>query len=897
MYYPELRFVLSAQIGIGTLETVLIFGTSLIGMAKEESGDISGRTVEKPIKDESEDRFDRKEYAKAIADRIIKTKEGFNFGISGAWGSGKTSMLRMIQPHLEKAGFKVIWYIPWKYAEDELSLRRTFLMNMAEELKVDHPQNLYETIKFPEEKSLGDKFQILGKVVIWFIAYLAFLSAVFLLVLGLIWLAVPTIDILNIYATLLIIPALGALIPAFKSYLENVTIERTDPKVVYVEQFDKLFNDILKKSDNGKLVFFIDDLDRCRGDEIIRVLSGLMTFFENRNVHFIITADHHVIENTLDKTLEKKDADEYLKKIFQINWILPPIPPEVIRNYIDNELPESITQTGIPYVRTYLIQMIMKNFEAVPRQILFFIRDLEFQIETLEARIRQLESKGEEEQKEELAYLKEVRKHPDLLAKIMILRSKYAEDYRHVIQRPQDISRIENEEDIKLADSQARALFKNHPHFSRRKIDPQYFIFLSGQTGFEEKITADPTKVPEYAKSEDLDNLNKVMEGSSDHKRSERIDLIIDAIKNPKNNNERVSLSRSMLSVVNLIEDRRSKKEKIHRFLELLHEHQEIIKGLQPEFWEQIFRALQNDSKSIDYARRLFNDDKYTPPPIRNPVWQGLINAKSDTAPEILSLFSKRVLVQLDQEEGEQDVAMEFLRLFGDGLKSCDNKEEVIDRVLGVFDGRAIDKKQKPLDALMEVAEAINQNQKKAFELNLIDLAKADLQSTNFVINNLDRIAKILKPSIVIGAIVDEFPSKPLQEMQQILGNLKSHHKMMNNNQKKEIFDSLMESLKTGSGQEMQILELIQANLDLLPPHSQSRRAILHQLLKIIESKPPEPYPKMLEVFWSLKGGWKDDKKIIADFRKLLEEHSNDENERISSHSRNYLSKFQERES
>lgn len=852
--------------------------------------------IDQPIVDAQQDKFDRALYAKTIAQKIIDTEEGFNFGISGEWGSGKTSMLNLIQPYLEKANVKVIRFSPWKYAEDKLSLRRTFLFNMAKELKVELPRNLYETIKIREEKSLKNKLTIVVKVGFYFGIYLLAISTILLISLGIISYFVQGLDILNTYASLFFIPAVVALLPTFKSYLEMITIERTDPEVLYVEQFDSLFNKILeegsKDGDTNKLVFFIDDLDRCTGKEIIRVLSGLMTFFENnKNIYFVITANHKVIEKTLEKTLEKSDAAEYLKKIFQINWILPPIPPNVIREYIEKGLSNKLTDTGEPYVRNYLIDMIQRNFEANPRQITYFIRDLVFQIDALESKIRRLESKHDEEN-EELKNLLEVRKHPDLLAKVLILRNKYSEDYKRISENPQLMVQVEKDE---TSVEKATSLIKSQPHFSRKGIDPQYFVFLSGQTGFEERIKADPFKVVDYAKTADIENLKDVIQGSVDHKRSERLDAIIEAIPGAKEIGEKVNLTKSLLSAVNFIEEKAPQKEKIHKLLDLLHDNQEICQNLQSEHYREIFKVLSDDTKSISYAKRLFNENPYIQPDYRNKIFQGFVDTKTKIAPEILSLFYERLMVLMDQDENEQDQALDFLIKFSVELKKFKNRKDFVDKILEIFSQRDIQKKQKPLDAIAEIGGCFNLSQKRKFASSLEEIVSTQgLQEIIFIIKNLDKIGRIVNIKGLMEQIVGVYHTKPVREKQQILDHLKVHHSSIKDKQKGRIIDGLLDSIDKEDGEEKKIaLNLIQGHPEFIPHHVLSRRRIFTKFMELIKSKQADSYQQTIEIFWNLKSMWEKDVKISKTFNKILKELSKEEDQNIANLAKDTLNKWQ----
>src|SRR5690554_5898386 len=91
---------------------------------------------DKPVENEEQDRFQRYNFSKRIADTIIQreNEEGIVIGIYGAWGEGKTSVLNFIQKELDKE--KTILTValnPWRY-NDEETLIKNFLKKIAEVL-------------------------------------------------------------------------------------------------------------------------------------------------------------------------------------------------------------------------------------------------------------------------------------------------------------------------------------------------------------------------------------------------------------------------------------------------------------------------------------------------------------------------------------------------------------------------------------------------------------------------------------------------------------------------------------------------------------------------------------------------------------------------------------------
>ena len=76
---------------------------------------------------------------------------------------------------------------------------------------------------------------------------------------------------------------------------------------------------------NKKLVIFLDDLDRCESENIINLISSIKLLLSvNKNIIFIIGIDKKAVTLALQNKYNNdfNKADEYLEKIFPINFII-----------------------------------------------------------------------------------------------------------------------------------------------------------------------------------------------------------------------------------------------------------------------------------------------------------------------------------------------------------------------------------------------------------------------------------------------------------------------------------------------------------------------------------------------------------------------------------------------
>jgi len=89
-----------------------------------------------------------------------------------------------------------------------------------------------------------------------------------------------------------------------------------------------------------RLVVFVDDLDRCLPDKAIQVLEAIKLFVDAPDCIFVLGLDQEAIERAVQKRyLGEVKAHEYLEKIVQVPFILPPIEDEPMRAYVRSLAP------------------------------------------------------------------------------------------------------------------------------------------------------------------------------------------------------------------------------------------------------------------------------------------------------------------------------------------------------------------------------------------------------------------------------------------------------------------------------------------------------------------------------------------------------------------------------
>ncbi len=81
------------------------------------------------------------------------------------------------------------------------------------------------------------------------------------------------------------------------------------------QAINDLINDLLNK--DSKIVFIIDELDRCRPDYAVRLLETITHFYDNDKIVFLVSCNSQQLSHTVSKFYgEKFDGYGYLNKIF-----------------------------------------------------------------------------------------------------------------------------------------------------------------------------------------------------------------------------------------------------------------------------------------------------------------------------------------------------------------------------------------------------------------------------------------------------------------------------------------------------------------------------------------------------------------------------------------------------
>ena len=199
-------------------------------------------------------------YAETLVTKLKNTdlsKESFAVGITGEWGSGKSTFLNTMKKEIEKEDFaEIVEFNPWLCNSPE-QVTQDFFATLINELSPKH-----STLS----RTINKYAKLLNKI------------------------AKPSLSIFGI----------------------DLDLTPGD------DSLDELKENISKKLANlpKKVVILIDDTDRLEGNEVFEILRLIRNTADFKNVIYIATYDKEYVTDVL-KDNKIKDPSAYLEKIFQ----------------------------------------------------------------------------------------------------------------------------------------------------------------------------------------------------------------------------------------------------------------------------------------------------------------------------------------------------------------------------------------------------------------------------------------------------------------------------------------------------------------------------------------------------------------------------------------------------
>lgn len=258
-------------------------------------------------------------YAETLVKKLKNTdlsKESFAVGITGEWGSGKSTFLNTMKEKIEKAKFaEIVEFNPWLCNSPE-QVTQDFFATLINKLSPKHSTLSRDINKYAK---------LLNKI------------------------AKPSLSFFGI----------------------DLDLTPSD------DSLNKLKEKISKKLEKlpKKVVILIDDTDRLEGNEVFEILRLIRNTADFRNVIYIATYDKEYVTDVL-KENKIKDPNNYLEKIFQAEVHLLKVEGSELWDTLMKEIEEQLSFKGsilIIVLKSYINQYkdfiitILTNYRQVKR--------------------------------------------------------------------------------------------------------------------------------------------------------------------------------------------------------------------------------------------------------------------------------------------------------------------------------------------------------------------------------------------------------------------------------------------------------------------------------------------------------------------------------------------------
>jgi formylglycine-generating enzyme required for sulfatase activity len=283
------------------------------------------------------DALDFTPYVDTLADIIQTGNTPLTIGVFGTWGSGKTSLMRMVKNKIPD-DFTIAWFDAWKYDKEE-SLWRAFLLCVLTALKerarqLGKPFEEYEKLQSLLYRDM--EIEKVGGVTID-LAKLGGVAAKGLAQISLSF--IPGLSTL----TKLVEELQSGVAKDVDEATSAIRRERTKiyiEQIQFLEQFQTRFRELVQEHVKpNRFVVFIDDLDRCLPEKAIGVLEAIKLFLDVENCVFVIGLDQEVIARGIEMKYKELGAKHegdtqphftvegvrYLEKIIQLPFQIPPV--------------------------------------------------------------------------------------------------------------------------------------------------------------------------------------------------------------------------------------------------------------------------------------------------------------------------------------------------------------------------------------------------------------------------------------------------------------------------------------------------------------------------------------------------------------------------------------------
>lgn len=304
----------------------------------------------------TKDQFEITDYIGGLATFIEECNTPMTISIQGSWGTGKTSIMNLVNNSLTKddsgkelvnSKVKTIWFNTWQFSQFDMDeqLATSLLSSLISEFELENTKTKQEA------KGIITKLKFGGKMA-----------------------ATIGKDLLVAYAESKIGGHLAEKLNDGIEHAKDKAVEELEKNSngfelqqsiidEYMdttsaikklrEAFAECVSQTLKEKKKEKIVVFIDDLDRLEPRKAVELLEVLKIFLDCEKCVFVLAIDYDVVVKGVeakygDLSNNKENAEEkgrsFFDKIIQVPFKMP-----IARYNITNYVKECFRQIGMPF--------------------------------------------------------------------------------------------------------------------------------------------------------------------------------------------------------------------------------------------------------------------------------------------------------------------------------------------------------------------------------------------------------------------------------------------------------------------------------------------------------------------------------------------------------------------
>lgn len=264
------------------------------------------------------------DHIEALVTFISKCNTPMTISIQGDWGTGKTSMMKLVKDRLRKMGIITVWFNTWQFSQ----------FNMQEDVPVALLMELLRNIEVKESTFTDMAWGIVKKLTV-----------------------------------------AGATLFYGKNGKEAASGAFADDPVDIFAQIRELrktvqdaINAKLAASISDRIVIFVDDLDRMNPGKAVELLEVIKNFLDLKGCVFVLAVDYEVVSAgariKYGEEMDKAKGRSFFDKIIQLPFNLP-VSQYTTGRYLKNIL--KIPDGEVRYYEELASTSIGKNPRALKR--------------------------------------------------------------------------------------------------------------------------------------------------------------------------------------------------------------------------------------------------------------------------------------------------------------------------------------------------------------------------------------------------------------------------------------------------------------------------------------------------------------------------------------------------